>query len=216
MLNPLLRQLGVQLMDGTLIELSKDEMPHMVQPYVTQAACDLAQEETLMVLKGDTEDTVKMLLPGATSLSYTDTGAFTITPLLTTIANKDWLKAGTLVTDSAAPVFSPLEGDIKKDSFNTVLGLTRPINGRQQRIVIGGDADFMSNLRQGGDFLSRAFYSWMDYGSFPIYTPRPKPADVKLRISPAGANALKIVYIYVLPGLVLLMGTVLLIRRKRK
>ena len=216
MLNPLLRQLGVQLTDGTLIELSKDEMPHMVRPYITQAATVLAQEDMLRMLKEESDDTVKMLMPGATSLSYSDTGAFTIAPLLTTIANKDWLKAGILVTDSAAPVFSPQEGDIKKDSFPTVLGLTRSINGRQQRIVIAGDADFMSNLRQGADFLSRAFYSWMDYGSFPIYTPRPKPADVRLTISPTGAEAMKIAYIYVLPGLVLLMGTVLLIRRKRK
>ncbi len=34
--NPLLQPLGIQLMCGTLIEPSKDEMPHMVYPYLTQ------------------------------------------------------------------------------------------------------------------------------------------------------------------------------------
>jgi ABC-2 type transport system permease protein len=217
MLNPVLRQLGVQLMDGILVELSKDEMPNMVVPYVTGAGADLAQEPALLGLKSiDNEDSLKWLTPGATALAYADSGAFAIKPVLRTVPGRTWLKAGTLVTDSAAPVFSPQEGDIKKDAFPGIVALTRQVNGKEQRIIVGGDADFMSSLRQGGDFVSRAFYSWMDYGAFPIYTPRPKPRDNKLTISPTGAAALKIAYIWVLPGLVLLLATVLLIRRKRK
>jgi len=217
LLNPVLRQLGVQLMDGTLVELSKDEMPHMVVPYLTAASADLAQENALLQLKKiDNEDSMKWVMPGATSLTYTDTGAYVIKPLLMTVPGRTWLKRGTLVTDSAAPVFSPEEGDIKKPSFPVVLGLTRQTGGKEQRIVVGGDADFMSTLRTGGDYISRAFYSWMDYGAFPIYTPRPKPRDNKLNIGPGGAAMMKVIYIYVLPGLVLLLATVLLIRRKRK
>jgi len=44
MLNPLLQPWGVQLMNGELVEPSKDEMPHMVVPFATDATFDLAQE----------------------------------------------------------------------------------------------------------------------------------------------------------------------------
>lgn len=213
MLNPLLQPLGVQLMEGILVEPSRDEMPHMVTPWLTTAAAGLAEEQLLLEMKR-TGDTLKMLLPGATAIAYSRQGPFTATPLLMT-GGQTWLKAGRLVTDSVPPAYSPQEGDVR-GSFPAALALTREINHRQQRIVVCSDADFMSNLRNGGSFLGRAFYSWMDYGAFPIYTPRPDPKDNKLRITAAGVGMLKIVYIWVLPALVLLLGSILLIRRKRK
>jgi len=214
MLNPLLQQLGVQLMEGTLIEPSKDEMPHMVKPYLTAAASTLAEEKTLRDMK-KSDDTVNMLMPGATAIAFPAAGPFTVNKLLMTDERQTWLKAGVLVTDSAPPVYSPQEGDIK-GSFPTVVSLTRQINNRQQRIIVCSDADFMSTLRSGGLFLSRAFYSWLDDGKFPIYTPKPDPKDNKLNITPAGVSILKTVYIWILPALVLVFGSILLIRRKRK
>lgn len=211
-LNPLLQQLGVQLMNGTLIEPSKDEMPHMTQPYITGTALNLAEEGALLEIK-KYGDTGKILMPGATGISTSAQAPFKATPLLLS-TEQTWLKAGTLVTDSAAPVFSPLEGDLK-GSFPTAMALTRQINNRQQRIVVCSDADFMSNLRNGGSFMSRAFYSWMNYGSFPIYAPRPDVKDNKVSISPNGVSMLKIIYIWILPALILLTGSILLIRRKR-
>jgi ABC-2 type transport system permease protein len=213
-LNPLLQRLGVQLMDGILIEPSKDEMPQMVMPYLTAVASDLSEERFLLEMK-KSDDSLKILMPGVTGMAYTTRGPYTISPLLMTVGQRTWLKAGRLVTDSTPPVYSPQEGDIK-GSFPTALALTRQVNHRQQRIVICSDADFMSNLRNGGSFFSRALYSWLDDGKFPIYTPVPDPKDNKLIVTPMGVGMLKIVYIWILPGLTLLLGSILLIRRKRK
>ncbi|TWF41760.1 ABC-2 type transport system permease protein [Chitinophaga polysaccharea] len=220
MLNPLLQGLGVHMLDGTLIELSKDEMPHMVKPFITHEATDLSQEPILTLLKDGLkhgeEDSMPMLMPGVTGLTFTTDSGYTITPLLNTAAGKVWLKAGALVTDSVQPVYSPAEGDSQAPYYTTAVSLSRKVNNKEQRIIVSADADFMSNLRQGGAFLSRSYYSWLDYGNFPIYTPRPKAQDTLLTIGTTGAGILKIVYVWVLPGLVLLTGTVLLIRRKRK
>ena len=210
--NPLLEQLGVQLMNGTLISPSKDEMPHMVQPYITPAGLDLAEEGALLDIK-KYGDTGRVLMPGVTGIAGPGKGLFKATPLLMT-DQQTWLKAGTLVTDSVPPVYNPIEGDVK-GVFPTALALTRQINNRQQRIVVCSDADFMSNLRNGGSFMSRAFYSWLNEGSFPIYTPRPDVKDNLVQISPPGVGILKIIYIWVLPVLILLAGSILLIRRKR-
>jgi ABC-2 type transport system permease protein len=220
MLNPLLQRWGVQLMNGTLVEPTKDEMPDMVKAYLTDAAFDLAEEPRFLHLKmlhglHDYDDTLYQLMPGVTALSYTPGGAFMVKPLLMTVGQRTWLKAGTLVADSADIVNSPQEGDVK-GSFATGLALTRKINGKEQRIVIFGDADFMSTLRQGGTNFTRGIFSWLVYNEFPTYTPRPLSEDSRLIIGPGTANVLKIVYVWILPALVLLMGTVLLIRRKRK
>lgn len=213
LLNPLLQQLGVQLMEGTLIQPSKDEMPHMVTPYLTPAAFNLSEEHQLMSAKRS-GDTVKLLLPGATAMAYAQQGPFAVNPLCKTLS-ESWIKTGKLVTDSAAPVYDPLEGDVK-GSFATALALTRQINNRQQRIVVCGDADLLSNLRMNEHFIARAFYSWLSEGAFPIYTPRNDPKDNRLKVTAGGVKTMRIVYVWVLPAITLLFGAILLIRRKRK
>lgn len=214
LLNPLLQQLGVQQMEGNLVQVSKDEMPHMITPYLTTAAANLAEDPVLLKMK-KTGDTVKMLLPGATAIAYASEGPFAVNPLMKTLGEETWIKMGTLVTDSAAPVYNAKEGDIK-GSFATAVALTRQINNRQQRIVVCSDADLLSNLRMQEHFLGMAFYSWLNEGAFPIYTPRAEPKDNKLIVGTTAVKTIRIVFVWVLPALTLLFGSILLIRRKRK
>jgi ABC-2 type transport system permease protein len=104
-----------------------------------------------------------------------------------------------------------------------VVGLTRNIHGRQQRIVVAGDADFLSNAELGRfniktcnfDF-STAIFSWFANGEFPIDTSRPAAEDKRLSITDSGLAFLKVLLMGVLPGLLLVLGSILLIRRKRK
>nr|WP_295864168.1 Gldg family protein [uncultured Chitinophaga sp.] len=218
MLNPVLKQLGVQLTEGTLIEVSKDEMPHMVNPAVTTAGMHLSEDPALIALRVMQKEgrSMGMLMPGVTGVTFNDSSAFRAAPLLTTVPGNVWLKAGTVVTDSVAPVFNPQDGDTRQPYYATAIALTRKINNKEQRIVVSADADFMSNLRQGGGFLGRNLYAWMVNGAFPIYTPKPDPIDTKLTISATTANIEKYLFVWVLPGLVLLTGTILLVRRKRQ
>jgi ABC-2 type transport system permease protein len=222
-LNPLLKPLGVELMKGTLVELSKNETPDKVMSYVTSSGASLAEESYLLgwkeaIRRKDTQDdTLKILMPGATALSYATTGSFVISPLLTTVNQKTWLKAGSLVLDSVPPAFNPKEGDVQKTSFIPAVQLTRQINHKQQRIIICGDADFTCNLRIGYNAFGNAFYSWLNDGAYPQYLPQyTLPKDTLLTITEPQASLFKVICIWVLPGLLLLGGTLLLIRRKRK
>ncbi|MFA4870207.1 MAG: Gldg family protein [Pedobacter sp.] len=222
-LNPLLSYIGVQFMKGILVELSKNETPDKVRSYITAAGADLAEEAPLLkwkeaLQKKDIEnDTLKIPTPGVVALSYTTDGSFTISPLLRTVPHKTWLKAGTLVLDSIPPAFNLKDGDIKETSFVTAVQLTRQINNKHQRIIICGDADFTSNMRNGKNSFGNAFYSWFADGAYPQYLPRNiEVKDNLLLISHSTAKVFKIIYIWILPGLLLLMGTLLLIRRKRK
>lgn len=218
LLNPVLQQLGVRLMNGTTVEVSTQEMPHMVKPYITYAGANLAEDPFLIELKRKWgEDSIFLLQPGVASIAYADSSAFSAKPLLLTAAkNNAWIKAGVLVTDSVPPVFDALAGDTMMPAFTTSIQLTRQIHNKQQRIILNGDADLMSNLRSAGGFIGRAFYSWLDYNEYPVYAPMAPPKDQLLTIKPVTANILKMVYVWVLPAMILLLGTIILIRRKRQ
>ena len=103
------------------------------------------------------------------------------------------------------------------------LALTRQINGKQQRIIISGDADFMGNAelrryepKTGNFYFSTALFNWLDYGQFPINTSRPDGKDNRVTVSTDRVAFLKLVYVWLLPGLILIFATIFLIRRERK
>lgn len=220
-INPVLKQFGVQLRQGTLVQVSKNETPDKVISFGTDASLHLAEEKNLLVLlkkrqEKDTDDTLKISMPGAGAIEYVTNGPFAVTPLFKTIDKNTWLKTGVLITDSVPPVFNPVQGDIRDSSFVTAVQLTRQVNQKQQRIIVCTDADFKNNLRLGFDLFANAFYSWMDNNKYPVYIPETAARDVKLTITSTGADVLKIVYVWMMPGALLLIGTLLLIRRKRK
>jgi ABC-2 type transport system permease protein len=106
---------------------------------------------------------------------------------------------------------------VKERSFNTAVDLTRQIDNKQQRIIIYGDADLASNQRISANYyLLLSAYSWMGDNEFPIYMQLIAPEDTLLKITADGVDRLKIAYIWILPGILLAIGAVLLIRRKRK
>jgi ABC-2 type transport system permease protein len=217
--NPVLQPLGAQLMNGTLIEITKNEMPHMVWPGLTLAATELAIEDGYlrasngMLRSGDRIP--RALNAGASGIATVDSG-FTVKQLLVTNNRNTWAKVGKLVTDSADPVFVAAEGDYKLDSFSTAISLSRQVGNKEQRMIVLGDGDFLSGLRQSGGNLGLAYYSWLVDGKYPVYTPRDSPKDVLMKISVARANVEKLVFIWVLPGLLLVLAIILLIRRKRQ
>lgn len=216
-LNPLLKQFNVQLMDGSVVQPSADLAPDLVLNDLTPISAGFAKD----VAKSFT-DSLPVAMAGATGLSYTPGGPFQIKPLLTTNKNKSWIKKGKLVADSAAVVFSVADGD-QRISVPTALSLTRKINGKEQRIVVTSDADLMSNTELGrynvktANFVfNTSLFSWLSYGEFPIDTSRPEAKDKRVTVTSAQVSRLNILFVWVLPSILLALGTILLIRRKRK
>lgn len=207
-LNPLLQQLGVQLMNGQLVQPTYDETPEKIvcltTPYV----------DSLSFL---TEGTKAAGMPLATGIESVNDSLFTSRQLLYSLPGKTWLKADELIIDSTLPAFNALAGDMKRDTFLTSVQLSRNIGKKEQRIILCGSADFISNLRisQNLDFI-KGVYSWLTYNHFPVFLSVQSPEDILLTISERVAYILKLLFIWILPGCLLLTGTILLIRRKRK
>lgn len=220
-LNPLLQQMGVQLMNGQLVQPGYHETPDKVTPYFTSANFDLFKaRQDVKAFEAPREDKNMlgwMLMPGVMGIACKPDSTFTGKPLLMTVPYKAWLKAGKLVVDSTLPPLNPAEGDLKEKSFTTALQLTRPLHHKEQRFIIFGDADFASNMRYRNNYAYLiVLYSWLTYNEFPVHMSARLPKDVLLNTSERGARLQKIAYLWVVPGIVLLSAIILLIRRKRK
>lgn len=216
-LNPLLATLGVKLLDGIIVQPTKEMQPELVTPFITQTVSGFFKP-----LEHAAHDSARATMPGTTTLSYSDSGAFKISPLLVTDPKGTWLKRGKLVSDSAEVLFDSAAGD-KRGSFPTAISLTRNINGKEQRIIVSADADFMSNaelqrfnLRSANFVFNTGLFSWLSYGEFPIDSSRPPVQDYKLNVTKDQAKFFKLMFVWVAPGILLACGAILLIRRKRK
>ncbi len=224
--NPVLQQIGVQLQEGIILTETKQEAQDMVMPAINTAMFSLMADPSSAIFKKVKPKHAHMLMPGVAAIQLADTNSFTRTALLATDKNITWIRKGVFVRDSAKLQFNPAEGDQRSmhreagfegDGFITLLAMHRNVGQKDQRILVAGDADFISNIRtlQVSKYAGY-LYGWLSNGEFPVYLPGNPPPDNRMRIGPDTAKAFRIIYIYILPGALLLFATVLLIRRKRK
>ncbi len=217
LLNPMLKQFGIQLMDGAIVQQSKELQPELATPFLTATAAALFPP-----LMHAHHDSAVVSMPMATAIAYNTTGAYTIKPLLMTNPKVSWLKKDRFVSDSAAVKFEAQKGDQRK-AFPLAVSLTRKINGKEQRIVVSGDADFMANaelkrfnMRTANFTFNTGIFSWLSYGQFPISSFRPPAKDIRVFVTKEQVKVLKIGFLWVFPAILLACGSILLIRRKRK
>jgi len=232
LLNPLLKDLGVQLSDGRVLEDSRDDAPDFVSARVEKPAGSFYTE-----LQHIMKDSLKLTMPGVAGIDYSGEAAFSVLPLVSTVAAKSWRRTKPLDLekivharvskdasghDAAGSVyFSPADGDVM-GPVTTVVGLSRTMGGREQRIIVAGDADFMNNKelnprRRTANFIfSTALFRWLGGGELPVETRRPEPRDLKMTVSLENVKFQRLIYLWVVPAILLIFGSVLLIRRKRK
>lgn len=154
---------------------------------------------------------------GSCYISYKDTAGFTVEPIIPLPGDeKLWLETGLYKEDSAKPTFSVEEGDLQLPEYIVGARLTRKINNKEQRIVVMSDADFMSASNANGSSIGLGMYSWLVYNEYPVYTTVIIPKDIRVNIGKKAATLLWYMYVYIIPGMLLLTGTIILIRRKRK
>ncbi|MCR4029639.1 MULTISPECIES: Gldg family protein [Flavobacterium] len=153
---------------------------------------------------------------GSSGITAVKDAGFKVTPLLKTNNQPVW--------ESQTGITSISE-DLKKQPSSKeiplVTALTRNINGKTQKIIVAGDADFMGNaeLSRGGSgtfqFVTDIF-SWFSNYQFPIDTTRPQKIDNKITITSNQVFIDKILFIGIFPLLIILSGAFILIRRNRR
>lgn len=217
MLNPVLSKLGVNLEAGILVKPYNNTDVDYFEGVMTKAGNYMAGERYMQIFQRTGKRGASAIFPGTSVLTYQEVNGFKIEPIVTVKSDeKAWVERGRFVADSAAPVFSINDGDVRSDEYVLGIKMSRIINGKEQRIVIVGDADFMSPRSVNGATISNGLYSWLVYNEYPVYTKEVIPLDVFLTIGKNTGKLIWSIYVYVLPGFLLLGGGILLIRRKRR
>ncbi|RZS76190.1 ABC transporter permease subunit [Pseudobacter ginsenosidimutans] len=216
-LQPILSKLGVHVNNGIIVHPNEHEMPHLSVNKLTRAGNFLAKERLMQYFQDYGIMGGQVWNEGAGHISFADTNGFTIEPVIVQQGNENtWIENGVLVVDSAAPVFSAAEGDVRKTEYVVAVKLTRKINNREQRIIVASDADFMTFERLSKYRLNLALYSWGLNNRYPAYANYPLAVDRFFTLSNRGAQIQLDVLVYLVPAGLILLAVIVLVRRKRK
>ena len=163
-----------------------------------------------------------MALPGCVGLEYTPIEGITVVPLFSTDTAGCWnrIVATDFVRDSV--YYTPETGD-QAGIFTTALALTRDVNGREQRVLVAGNTDFLSNgefatgrreVRNFNGILKHAAFYWLSHEELPVNTAGDSPIDRKLYIGEAAMEVWSIVFMVVIPVILALAGIIIWVRRR--
>ena len=229
-MNPLLERFGVQLMHGQLVEAKREaSLPTTIMARTTSEAPELSYR------LADVKDhnfghMIKfgVTMPGAVGLSYRTDGDFRVMPVLVSADTNSWNEVETLDFVDEVPVIHATVGEEER-AYPVAVALSRQIAGREQRIVIAGDADWMSNgemSRQRSYMISqepissynfnfaRGVFQWLSNNEVPIDTRRAPITDDRLTATEKGIRVSKVMLLWGFPGLLLLGCLLVWIRRR--
>jgi ABC-2 type transport system permease protein len=218
-MNPLVEQLGVQFLPGTLVKPGKKFQPDLLLLSPTRAADKMSYH--FMNIKRNDE-----LLPMATAtgLSFSADKGFYGVALFASDSSGGWNEQETtnFIDDTAQ--LNPTAGEVER-SFPTVMALSRKVSNKEQRIIVMGDADCLSNgelmksrkdvLAANFDFISGIF-AWLTNEELPIDMRRPNAPDRTLRLGKTSWAISNAGLKWALPALLMFCGLFIWIRRKRR
>jgi hypothetical protein len=211
-LEPVLEQLGLMTLKGTLLDGNQalQDMLGIKHPavipviqYQHPLLKDM-QSPTLFPFAGVIEANPEII----TNWQYS--------PMLIT-GESSWLESGEL-TGEVTPDYAA--GD-KPGPLSIGMSLSREINGQQQRVVVLGDSDFMLNqfigAGNGGNLeLSNKLFDWLSQSDDLLKIKTARAPDTELKMPGNSLNILAIVFLFGLPLLLVIIGTVRWwIRRRR-
>lgn len=213
--NPMLRKfLGLELtptLVGEDIRFEKKLQPN-------ELGCILTKEMREKMF----HITEAVVMPTCSGIEQIENKGFEIHPFLTSdTLGLYWTELETTDFEDDTVKFNPAAGEISKQ-FITLAGLTRTVNGKEQRILVSGDADCVANneffmkrfIRCGNQNLFLGASYWLSHGRAPIDVRRPSPVDNHVMLSRTENQVIKIMIIWVLPIFLLCLGVFVWLRRR--
>ncbi|QEC40635.1 Gldg family protein [Pseudobacter ginsenosidimutans] len=215
-MNSFTEQFGVSFLKGTLVKPSEKYQPQLLTLKPTKAATKFSYYFDYMLKRE-----ALLTMPTSGGLQIDSSKGFKVTTLFTSDSTGSWNETETtdFVDDSA--VFNPAVE--KMEPIPTVAALSRTINGKEQKILVTGDADWLSNgelgmsrkdLPAGNFYLINGGFSWLSDGEVPIDMRRPPMPDKALKVGESGWKLSDIFLKWVFPAVLAVCGLLIWIRRR--
>lgn len=218
-MNPIVEEFGVEFMEGRVVQPSENYPSDFIRAVPTKSGADMMYQVKMMK-----DRDYLLTMPGTTALKYREDKGFKVTELFVTDnSSVVWNETETTNFTDDAVTLNTAAGEFPLSPAVTAVALSRNINNKEQKIVILGDADCISNgeisIARSGikaanyNFLMGAFF-WMSNDQVPIDVRRPAPKDTKVDLGISGMRATKWMLIGLLPLLMVIFYTLIWIRRR--
>ncbi len=216
-MNPVLAPLGVQLMPGVLVKPNEKFQAGLMLLKPTGQALDFSWHFNQMK-----ERRQVLTMPSAAALDVQTDKGFKVTTLFTSDSTQSWIEHETTNFIDDSVILNTAAGEVKKP-YPTVVSLSRKINNQEQRIIVTGDADWLSNSELGmrrkdinaANFpLMNAAFFWLSNGEVPIDMHRDPPLDTTLSTTEDSWGITRTLLKWVFPALLIAAGLFTWIRRR--
>lgn len=216
-MNPLVEPFGVEFTEGILVKPTENFQPDLVMAWPTPGALELSYFYENM--KNWRQCAA---MSGAAGLKYSTDKGFNVVPVLQTDTTGVWNEMETTNFIDDTVRFNPSAGEIEQ-MYTTVLALSRPMGDREQKIVILGDADCISNaelfksreeIESGNFYIILGSFSWLSDGEAPVDVRRPKSIDNRLFLGKTGVKIADIMFKWFIPIGLLIAAIFVAIRRR--
>lgn len=218
-MDPVVEPLGVNFMPGMLVKPTKKFQSTLLLQQPTKAAEDIAFH-----FKNIRRYDQVLPMVTTTGLSYSTDKGFKVTPLFTSDTTGSWSELETTNFIDDTVVLNPQAGEVEKP-YPTAIALSRKVKDKEQKIIITGDADWLSNGEMNMNrkdvpsahfnFIGGAFY-WLTDGELPADMRRPPAPDRSLRLGKTSWAISKAGLKWIFPIGLMLCGLYIWIRRKRR
>ena len=217
-MNPLFAKFGFELMEGQIVKQDTNLQADVVLSYPTEEADSIAYDFRTMRLYEQV-----LVTEGVSGLRQVADKGYVVTELFKsdTVASWNEVETTDFVDDTIR--LNPLVGEVEQ-SYPTLVALSRRVGEREQRIILSGDADCISNgglmgqkagVRSSNFTLIMGGFFWLSDNEAPVDVRRPRPTDNKIYITSAtGAGIVKWSLVLVLPLLLLGGGVFTWVRRR--
>lgn len=226
-IEPLTDELGISFLPGTLVCENSGFDPDFIMADINPSAL-----KTSSCYVKPIRERKKIVGSGAMALctgKAAEKGFRVIdivtTDSLATDSTRVWNELRTNDFRNDAAEFNPEDGEVLMDRAPIVAALSRQTAGREQRIIVMGNADIIGNgellrARNGVREANYAFilesFRYLSDGIFPVDTSRPANPDTDILWTRDSKGLIKFLFNFLIPLAVAMLGFILIIRRKNR
>lgn len=217
-MNRLTASLGVRFSDGVLACPNELNSPVVLRTTYTEEA---VEKHSIFATMRDFGYGVSV--PSSLALDYSEVKDFEVYPVLET-SDKAWIEYETKDLVDGDFICNAEAGE-KEGVYATLIYLRRKVGDKEQRIVVSGDSDFITNEEFG---LSRpgmevnnmgiisGSFRWLSNDVFPIDTERIAAIDNRIDLSSGWRFWIKLFFMVLFPLFLAISGISIIYRRQRK
>lgn len=215
--NRIASPLGVTLEPGVLVKKQEALQPDLLTLKPTKAGEDFSY-----YLKPMTRREEVVTMSGTAGILVSPQSTFQSKVLFASDSTGTWNELENINFIDSTPLLNTAVGE-REGSRPTVVALSRKVGKKEQKILVTGDADWISNselfikrnqVNASNFSLVSAAFSWLSDGEVPVDMRLPDSIDKSLRIGESSWTYFELLIKYIIPLGMLSAGIIIWIRRR--